>query len=271
MVRVLDIEPMANAVKKTVRKTLGKIIKALPKGQAIIDTCRHYRNCRRDHRRLSRIGTPKQIFLHHYEVNEWRDQESVSGPGSTLQYTENIRKEIPRLVHDLGVKVILDAPCGDYNWFRKISWESGIDYLGGDIVEPLIQRNQAAFSSPNTRFIPLDIVRDVLPKADLWLCRDCLIHLSNHDALLVVDNFLRSDIRYLLTSTHPDLEENRDAPTGSCRFVNLLLPPFNFSKPLRSMDDWIEGFHRRHLALWEREALKSALRANAPKRTGKSK
>jgi hypothetical protein len=265
------VEAMTNDVKKAVKGSLGRIIRALPKAKAIVESCRYYRNYLRDHRRLSRIGTPEQIFLHHYQVNEWRDQESVSGPGSTLQYTENIRREIPRLVRDLDVKVILDAPCGDYNWFRMITWDAEIKYIGGDIVEPLIQRNQSLYGDRNTRFIPLNIVSDVLPKADLWLCRDCLIHLSNRDALLAVDNFLRSDIRYLLTSTHTDWEENRDSPTGSCRFVNLQLPPFNFGKPIRLIDDWIEGFHRRHLALWERETLKNDLRSTALQRPARTK
>ena len=243
--------PMMTRVKETLRR----IIAAVPGGNAIFRS-RHYYS---DYFRLARIGNAKEIFQHHYAVNEWGSKESVSGPGSEIKSTENIRKEIPRLVSELGVKVILDAPCGDYNWFRMIAFENEITYIGGDIVEPLIERNQSLFGRPNTKFVCLDIIREALPKADLWLCRDCLLHLSNRDVLLVIDNFLRSDIRYLLTSTYPKCTENYDIPTGSCRLLNLRLPPFNFGEPMTLIDDWVEPYAVRHLALWEREALRNSL------------
>jgi hypothetical protein len=238
-----------------VKETLRRIITAFPGGKAILRSRHYYR----EYFRLARIGNAKEIFWHHYAVNEWGSEESVSGPGSGIRYTENIRKEIPRLVSELGVKVILDAPCGDYNWFRMIAFENEITYIGGDIVEPLIERNQSLFGRQNTKFICLDIVHEALPKADLWLCRDCLLHLSNRDILLVIDNFLRSDIRYLLTSTNSNCDENCDIPTGSCRLLNLRLPPFSFGEPMTLIDDWIEGYPVRHLALWERESLRNGL------------
>jgi hypothetical protein len=212
----------------------------------------------------------KEVFSHYYEVNAWGNEESVSGSGSTIQYTENIRKMIPQLVNDLGVLVILDAPCGDYNWFRMIDWEREITYVGGDIVEALVERNQSNYGNSNTKFINLDIVHDVLPRADLWLCRDCLFHLSNCDILSVINNFLNSDIRYMLTTTYPNCDRNINIPTGSDRLLNLQLPPFSFGKPIRVIDDWIEGYSVRQLALWEREALRSNLASNkAFQRTAK--
>ncbi|MEH2281359.1 MAG: class I SAM-dependent methyltransferase [Nostoc sp.] len=204
------------------------------------------------------FGDPKEIFHHHYTNNLWRNEESVSGPGSTIEYTQNIQKEIPQLVSDLGIKVILDAPCGDFNWFRMIAWKDAITYIGADIVEPLINRNQQIFGSQNNNFTYLDIAHDPLPKADMWLCRDCLFHLSNHDILLAIENFFRSNIRYLLTSTHSNCE-NEDIPTGSFRLLNLQKEPFNFGKPIALIEDWIEGYPIRHLALWEREVLMNTL------------
>jgi hypothetical protein len=243
---------------KKIKQALRRMISALPGGDALIQK----RANLLERRRLARIGNAKQVFLHHYEVNAWDNEESVSGPGSTVAYTENIRKEIPRLVKKLGVSSILDAPCGDFNWFRMIEWETNISYIGGDIVEPLVESNQRLYENQTTKFINLDIVQDRLPAADLWLCRDCLFHLSNRDVLLVLDNFLKSDIRYLLTSIHPDCDKNADIPTGSFRLLNLQLPPFRFGKPLQVMDDWIEGYPVRELVLWERETLKKHLAAN---------
>ncbi|MFC1851581.1 class I SAM-dependent methyltransferase [candidate division CSSED10-310 bacterium] len=211
---------------------------------------------------LAQFGNARGVFHHYYEVNAWGNEESVSGPGSTLQYTENIRRMIPQLINELGASVILDAPCGDYNWFGAIDWKTEITYLGGDIVEPLVERNRSSFGNTNRKFFYLDIVHDFLPKADLWLCRDCLIHLSNRDIMLALDNFLKSDIFYILTTTYPNCARNHNIPTGSFRILNLELPPFSLGSPIRVIDDWIEGFHFRQLALWERHTLLDNLASN---------
>ena len=223
-------------------------------------------------RRFARIGNARKVFRKHYEVNGWGSDESVSGPGSTIQYTENIRRMIPQLVKDLEAHVILDAPCGDYNWFRMIHWETEINYIGGDIVEPLVERNQSLHGSKNKKFVCLDIMHDVLPRADVWLCRDCLFHLPNRGVMLAVENFLNSDIRYLLTTTHFNCDRNYDIRTGAFRLLNLELPPFSFCKPIRVIDDWIEGYPPRRLALWERNTLADSLASNkAFQRKGKGR
>jgi len=220
------------------------------------------RSRRLERRRLARIGDTSNIFRHHFENHEWGARESVSGPGSTLAYTENIRREIPKLVNLIAAQTILDAPCGDFHWFRAIEWEVAISYIGGDIVQPLVEQNQSLYGAPNRRFVEINIIHDKLPSADLWLCRDCLFHLSNRDIMLAIDNFLRSDIPYLLTSTHSACTKNTNVPTGSFRLLNLQLPPFNFCKPITMIDDWIEGYPVRHLALWHRENLRISLATN---------
>jgi len=80
--------------------------------------------------------------------------------------------------------------------------------------------------------------------------------------MLVIDNFIRSDIRYLLTTTHSDCAENKDIPTGSFRLLNLQLPPFSFGKPITMIDDGMEGHFVKNLALWDRETLRKSLAFN---------
>lgn len=245
-------------VKSRFKQAIRELVSALPGGDGLIRARANYL----EKRRFARIGGTADVFRHHYESNRWRNDESVSGPGSTVEYTENIRKKLPALIKELGINVILDAPCGDYNWFRLIQWETPINYIGGDIVEPLVERNQSLYGNPTTKFIRLDIIQDELPKVDLWLCRDCLLHLSNRDVFGVIQNFLKSGIPYFLTSTYAECDRNYDIPTGAYRPLNLLLPPFEFGQPIRSIDDWIEGHPVRHLALWERETLANRLGTN---------
>jgi hypothetical protein len=205
--------------------------------------------------KLDLLKAGNNIFDYYYQNNTWGDSESVSGPGSTLAYTANIRTKIPELVEELGVFIILDSPCGDFNWFRAIEWNRAISYIGADIVKPLIDKNRLLYGDASKRFISLDITNDKLPQADLWLCRDCLFHLSYKDIAIAIQNFLTSDIRYILTSNHQNCTKNKDITTGSFRLLNLELPPFNLGKPIMVIDDWIEGFPERQLCLWERNTL----------------
>ncbi|MCH8896463.1 MAG: class I SAM-dependent methyltransferase [Proteobacteria bacterium] len=219
---------------------------------------------RRRSRLLERAGDTEDRFTAIYKQNQWKNEESRSGEGSTLEYTRNIRKEIPLLIERYGFKTILDAPCGDYHWFQHIERAQDTQYLGADIVEPLIAANQENFGNENTRFVHLDIITWKLPDADLWLCRDCLFHLSYDDIFSVIDNFLNSNIRYLLTSTHPDCDRNIDIPTGHFRLLNLELLPFSFCKPILTIDDWIEGMPVRYLALWEKKDLAAMQKLDYP-------
>ena len=52
-------------------------------------------------RKLDLIGNNSDIFNYYYNNNFWGDSESVSGPGSTMAYTENLRAELPKLVEEI--------------------------------------------------------------------------------------------------------------------------------------------------------------------------
>jgi hypothetical protein len=239
------------------KQQVRRIINFFPGGKTILQEW--YQALER--RRVRAIDV-QGVFTKIYEENSWGSAESVSGPGSTIEYTKNIVEEFPQIVSCLGVKQILDAPCGDYNWFRLIERGEDISYIGGDIVEALVISNQKKYGNDNTRFIYLDITKDKLPEADLWLCRDCLHHLSNDDVFKVISNFLNCDIRYLLTSSYVECKMNTDILTGQGRQLNLELPPFSFCKPLLSIDDSTEGWPVRHLALWEKHQLSQSLISN---------
>jgi hypothetical protein len=239
------------------KQQIQRIIEFFPGGKTILREW-YYASVRR---RIRAVGV-QDVFTKIYEENSWGSAESVSGPGSTIEYTKNIVEEIPRLVSRLGVERVLDAPCGDYNWFRLIERGDDVSYIGGDIVEALVISNQKEYGNDNTRFMHLDITKDKLPEADLWLCRDCLQHLPNDEVFKVIDNFLNCDIRYLLTSSHIECKMNTDILAGQGRLLNLELPPFSFCKPLLSIEDWIEGWPVRHLALWEKHQLSQSLISN---------
>lgn len=199
-------------------------------------------------------GNIEQIFTEHYQQNVWINDESVSGDGSTVEYTEQLRSELPNLFRKFEIRSILDAPCGDYNWFQHVD-RGDISYLGGDIVVELIRSNNERYGNSTTRFQQLDITTDGLPTMDLMICRDVLFHFSNKDVMRFWKNFVESDIRYILTTSHTECKRNFDILTGQFRLLNLEKPPFSFRDPLFAIDDWKDGFPVRKMLLWRREDI----------------
>ena len=208
----------------------------------------------------------KTVFTRIHELNHWGDRESLSGPGSTLAYTRHIRSELPRLWSQLGTRVVLDAPCGDFNWFHAIDRATTPDYVGADIVESLVASNQSRYGDSRTRFVVLDLVTDPLPEADFWLCRDCLFHLPAADVMTVLRKFASSRMAHFCATNHHLCEFNTDVKTGGYRFLNLHLPPYNLGPALATIDDWIEGEAHvpRRLTVWTRAAVAEALGLSSP-------
>jgi hypothetical protein len=157
---------------------------------------------------------------------------------------------------------MLDLPCGDFHWMAQVSLPVR-QYIGADIVEPLIAKNQAAFgrlggaSGETAReFRVIDLSKDPLPRVDLLFCRDCLMHLSEELIVPCLDNICRAEITWLLTTTYEGTQ-NRAIRTGDWFPINLTADPYTFPAPLRKLDDWIPPFDRRHLALWKIADLKA--------------
>jgi hypothetical protein len=127
-----------------------------------------------------------------------------------------------------------------------------IDYIGGDIVGELIQKNKRQYRRKSRRFLELDIMLDDLPRVDLLLCRDCLVHFSIQDVYRALRNVKRSGSTYVLTTTFVDERPNEEIQTGGWRPINLQLPPFRFPTPARLINEHcpVDGFRDKHLGLW---------------------
>jgi len=202
---------------------------------------------------VARGRTREQIFTHHHEKNWWGDPESRSGSGATLRYTENIRREIPRLLEEFGVRSVLDAPCGDYAWMSEVGWD--LDwYVGVDIVPELIERNRAAYESAHVEFRVADITRDRMPRADLVLVRDCFVHMSHGDVAKALCTLRDSGSTFLLTTTYPGaVKRNWNIVSGWWRALDFQRPPFNFPPPERVIHEHnTEQYDKREksLGLW---------------------
>lgn len=212
--------------------------------------------------RVLLLPSMEERFTWIYQNNFWGSEESVSGTGSTLRYTENLRKALPEIFRAHSIRRVFDAPCGDFNWMSHLLTEVDIKYTGGDIVAPLVERHRAKFGGASISFVHIDLTRDPFPNADLMICRDCLFHLSYEDTFRVLEGFLGSGIPYLLTSTHGNdgQFENHDIKTGDFRLIDLYSAPYCFpGNPLVVIDDWLPPDPERYMCLWTRDQVAQAV------------
>lgn len=195
----------------------------------------------------------ESVFTYIYANNSWGHPESVSGHGSSLAKTVQIRKEIPFLLRKYKIRSVFDAPCGDLNWMKELDL-SNVEYIGGDIVQALVRKNKKRYKNFGKKFVKINVISVVPPKSDLILCRDLLIHLPLKDCKEVVNRFIESGSKYLLTTTYIHHPENLDIKPGAWRPVNLKLPPFFFPEPLQLIEDGDADpnfqDYGKHLGLW---------------------
>lgn len=201
--------------------------------------------------------TVQDIFFRIYKTNFWKDRESHSGSGSNLKQTKKIQQALPELLKKLDIKIILDAPCGDFYWMKEIIEQlkmGGLEqYIGIDIVPDLVAMTQQKYGTEICRFVHMNLLQDQLPYADLILCRDCLVHFSYEDICKALKRFKVSGAKYLLITTFPN-HNNVDIKTGAWRPLNLQKPPFNFPQPIVMINEECTEFKGKFtdksLGLW---------------------
>lgn len=171
------------------------------------------------------------VFTRHAQLyHQYRD-ESVSGPGSSRQQTQELRERLPLLLAHLGILSLLDAPCGDFNWMQHVAL--GLDrYVGVDIMAGMIDEHQWRHRRQGRQFIRMDLLEGALPRCDAIFCRDLLPHLSFAEISAVLENFRRSGATYLITTTFTSHRLNVDTADGQWRTLDLMGAPFDFPPPL---------------------------------------
>lgn len=195
-----------------------------------------------------------QVFEELYKNNVKAGGESLSGPGSGLTRTQHIRLALPKLFSEFGINSVLDAPCGDFHWFKEIVTAIN-HYIGIDIVRQLIIDNRARYSSGQVEFLQGDISIDILPNTDMIFSRDCLTHMPFEDIFVTLQNFKQSGARYLILTTFMKDRVNSDIKLGDWRPLNFMRRPFEFPDPLVLINEHCDELRGRYadksLALWE--------------------
>ena len=195
-----------------------------------------------------------QRFRRIHDTNLWGAAASMSGLGSEMEATAVLRGELPRLLEKLSVTSLLDAPCGDAGWISMA--DLGMRIVGVDIGPALVERLKARAAAGEIKgeYHLVDITRDPLPRCDAILCRDCLVHLSFANIKNAVANFQNSGATFLIATTFPEWQSNRDCEDGDWRALNFERAPFGWGPPVELVNenclDAGGGWRDKSLGAW---------------------
>ena len=175
-------------------------------------------------------------------LEKYADIQS-SGPGSLPANTGDVQETLTKVIESIKVKLnvdkikLLDIPCGDLVWMSQyLKSRRDIEYIGVDIVGPIIDHHKKEYNETGWSFIQHDIAaRPLNISADLVFSRQMLQHLSNYDTLKALQHMSQSGSKYLLTTTVPTIGKNVELSSFlSYRFrpQNLELLPFSLAPPL---------------------------------------
>ena len=196
----------------------------------------------------------EQRFRRIHDTNLWGAPASASGLGSEMDATAVLRAELPRLFEKLGVTSLLDAPCGDAGWINNTNLRMRL--IGIDIVPSLIERLRARAAAGEIKgeYRLADITGEPLPRCDAILCRDALVHLSFANIERAVANFQRSGAGWLIATTFPEWQDNRDCEDGDWRALNFERAPFEWGPPVELLNEnCLEaggGWRDKSLGVW---------------------
>jgi SAM-dependent methyltransferase len=198
-------------------------------------------------------------LIYHFGYWKSHNSSSFSGTGSNLQATENLRVELQEFLKRKNIKTFLDVPCGDWFWMKLMNLNN-INYVGADIVDSIVKKNNKLYENSNIKFKKIDIINNNIEKYDLVFIRDCFVHLSNEDIYNSINNILISNSKYLATTiflNNYSNQENKKA--DNWRPINLMEKPFNFPEPdylLNDKSNQNEFDKHKHMGIWEINKLK---------------
>lgn len=192
--------------------------------------------------RLNSRLSIEEVFTNAYLNNEWGGEkgEFNSGQGTTNSniasaYVAAVSDRIRAMARD--DLVFVDLGCGDFRIGRQLVPLCS-QYIGVDVVGPLVASNVAKYEDERIKFLHLDIVTSVLPAGDVCFVRQVLQHLSNDEISLILRKLCM--YKYIFVTEHyppdsampiPNLdkEHGSDIRLYSNSGVYMDAPPFNIA------------------------------------------
>ena len=131
-------------------------------------------------------------------------RETRCGERSTLAATEALRPALAHWLREQGIRRLVDAGCGDFNWMSAVDLQGLELYAGYDLVPEIVARNQQLYGQRRGHLFAVgDINCTPLVACDAILCRDVLGALPDGAVVRALENFRASGARWLLATPSP--------------------------------------------------------------------
>ena len=166
-------------------------------------------------------GDLQATFSEIYARGVWR---GGSGAVSNVENAVLYAAYLQHLIRKPGVRSIVDLGCGDWRFTKHIDF-GNCDYLGVNIVQDVVERNQAAYGTARVRFVCSDITKFEIPACDLLVSKDVLQHLSNAHVQKVLTRMAVAQTALVTNDFHP---VNRDCGDDDTRPLDPTAPPFHW-------------------------------------------
>lgn len=146
----------------------------------------------------------KSIFENIYLNREWGSNRTLSGEGTLPEAAEEYVRYLSEfLKSNKDINSILDVGHGDWKMWPRGYFDK-YNYTGVDTAHQIVEECKREFSGDNIKFIEGDFLEIELPKSDVLLIKDVLIHLSDEDILRSLKKI--RDFKYSLITT--DIKSN---------------------------------------------------------------
>jgi len=208
----------------------------------------------------------QKLFTRLYSPDQTRNSESGA---SSVQDTVDIRQGIENLFVQYNIKSMFDAGCNDCEWMSRLVGHTHVAYQGGDISLAMVAHVWR--KRPELDVQVHDATTDPFPLVDLLFVRDVAIHQNNADKKKLWQNWLDSDIPWILITHNREINPDNKPPTDEfssnkdinysqglpVALCNWELEPWCFPAPTEQI--WEYGMNGKCLALWHRTQIKNLL------------
>ncbi|MGH1590639.1 methyltransferase domain-containing protein [Methylobacterium phyllosphaerae] len=173
---------------------------------------------------------PTDVFSKIYESGIWG---GGSGGGSSINRAAQYAGLLQNFIRTEKVRKVCDIGCGDWQFSQFLDFGDS-EYIGYDVVESVVERNERVYGSAKINFIKADVSSIEIPECDLLICKDVMQHLNNDLAISLSRKFNAARVCLI---TNDFALENLPSRTGDTRPLNLIAEPFRLpAKPIFAFD-----------------------------------
>ena len=161
--------------------------------------------------RANKNKSAEDIFTEIYQHNRWGGEKGEFNSGSGSTDPDIVCKYIATIEYILNREgihnpVLVDLGCGDFRVGSKLL-PLCKEYIGVDIVQPIIHVNQKQYGNSTTTFLNINIIDDDLPSGDICTVRQVLQHLSNAQITKILNKLTKFDYVFITEHYPPDSDK----------------------------------------------------------------